>query len=125
MNKNTMLKSTMIEMELTNGEKVQLTLNFSRLLNVRNKRKKDYDKYNEVIMNGAKDVFDNVQVVYMAYLCGLDDLDEAMSESEFIELIPPYMNTINETVSNLIAPKKKTDSEKPSENEVPGVQNVE
>lgn len=125
MKKNVMLKSTVIDFELVNGEKVQLTLNFSQLLNVRNKRKVDYEKYNKVIMEGAKDIFDNVQVVYMAYLCGLDDVDEAMSESEFIALIPPYMNVINETVSDLIAPKKKTDSEKPSESEAAEGQNVE
>lgn len=111
---DTMIKSRMIPLELENGEIVQLTLNFGKLLNVRAKRKDIYKRYNKVMMDGPEDVFDNVIIVYTAYLCGLDDIDNCKSEEEFTKLLPPYMQQVNNIVMDLTRPKKQTDSEEPS-----------
>ena len=111
---NTMIKSRMIPLELENGEIVQLTLNFGKLLNVRAKRKDIYDRYNKIMMDGSTDILDSATVVYVAYLCGLDNLEEAMSEEEFMTLLPPYTNVTINLFIELTRPKKQTDSEKPS-----------
>lgn len=111
---DTMMKSRMIPLELENGEIVQLTLNFGKLLNVRAKRKDIYKRYNKVMMDGPEDVFDNVIILYTAYLCGADDIDNCKSEEEFTNLLPPYMQQVNNYVMDLTRPKKQTDSEKPS-----------
>ena len=122
---DTMIKSRMIPLELENGEIVQLTLNFGKLLNVRAKRKDIYKKYNKIMMDGPEHVFDNVYILYTAYLCGLDDIDSGVDEETFIQLLPPYMAQVNNIVMDLTRPKKQTDSEKPSnQEEKPEDQNV-
>ena len=122
---DTIIKSRMIPLTLENGETVQLTLNFGKLLNVRAKKKDIYKKYNKIMMDGPEDVFDNVVILYTAYLCGLDNIDNSMSEEEFTQLIPPYISQVNQLVIDLTRPKKQTDSEKPSVQEgKPESQNV-
>lgn len=119
MDKKTMLKSSMQELELVNGEKIQLTLNFKRLLNVRNKRKDLYRRYNDIMMNGPKDMFHNITILYVAYLCAIDDpedMDVAMDEGTFMELLPEY-NVIMQKVMDLVNPKKPEASEEHSEEE--------
>lgn len=119
MDKNVMLKSNMEEIEMTNGEKVKLTLNFKRLLNVRNKRKDLYQRYNKIMMDGPKDLFHNITILYVAYLCAIDnpdDMEYAMDEGTFMELLPEY-NVIMQKVVDLVSPKKPEASEEHSEAE--------
>ena len=114
-----MMKSRMIPLELENGEIVQLTLNFGKLLNVRAKRKDVYDRYNNIMMNGSKDILDSATVVYVAYLCGLENMEDAMSEEEFMTLLPPYTNVTINLFVELTRPKKQTDSEERSKESEP------
>ena len=119
MNENVMLKSNMEEIELANGDKVKLTLNFKRLLNVRNKRKELYQRYNKIMMDGPKDLFHNITILYVAYLCAMEDpdnIDYAMDEGTFMELLPEY-NVIMQKVVDLVSPKKSEASEEHSEAE--------
>lgn len=119
MEKNIMLKSSMQEIELINGDKVKLTLNFRRLLNVRNKRKDLYTRYNKIMMDGPKDVFHNITILYVAYLCAIDDPDDfdvAMDEGTFMDNLPEY-NVIMQKVLELVNPKKPEASEENSEAE--------
>ena len=52
---------------LENGEKINLTLNFGRLLQLKKENKPIYEKYNKVLANGAKDVIeDTIIVIYTA-----------------------------------------------------------
>ena len=44
---------------LENGEKINLTLNFGRLLQLKKENKPIYEKYNKVLANGAKDVIED------------------------------------------------------------------
>lgn len=110
----TMIKSTITDFTFADGTKAGLTLNFSRLLEVRGKRKDIYDKYNKVIMEGLTDIFDQITVLYTAYLCGLEDLEAAIPYKEFIELVPPNQMHLTRLVRELLDPKKPTDSEQPS-----------
>ena len=109
------VKSKAIPFDLEDGTTIDLTLNFKRLLDVRNKRKDIYKRYNQVFMDGLKDALDGPVVLYTAYLCGIDNIDTAMSEDAFLELLPPFPGLITDAVISLMKPKKKTDSEEHSE----------
>ena len=104
------MKNTFIDFELENGTKIQLTLNFSRLLQLKNKRKNTYDKYTNALA-GKGDAFENSLItLYTAYLCAnIESLDnnEVMSYETFIDSIPQNYILMNTTVAKLIDPKKK------------------
>jgi hypothetical protein len=113
--KEAMFKSTVKKLKLLSGKEVDLTLNFKRLLEVRSKRKDLYERYNNIIMQGTKDSFDVITVIYTAYLCGLNQIEDGMSEDEFMDELPPYIMTLNAIVRDLVTAKKPEASEKPSE----------
>lgn len=72
-------------LELANGEKVELTLTFAKLYQLRTLKPEEYEKFNNVVMNGTKDMFDFLRVNYTAYLCShVDDLDACMSFEDFM-----------------------------------------
>ncbi len=104
------MKNTFIDLELENGEKIQLTLNFMRLLKLKNARKDIYEKYNKILIQGTKDgVEDTLTTLYTAYLCAnVDNLDNIMNFETFMKSVPQdfvYLNSINNLLLN---PKKKT-----------------
>ena len=82
-------RATLLEMEMKDGTKVQMTLSFGRLFRLRQNRPEIYEKYNNLAMNGMKDELDFITYLYAAYLCAnVDKLEECMDEMEFIERIP-------------------------------------
>lgn len=104
------MKNTFLDYELEDGSKIQLTLNFARLLQLKNKRQNIYNKYTNALA-GKGDPFENSLItLYTAYLCanieGIDN-NEVMSYEDFIESIPQNYITMNTTVDLLINPKKK------------------
>lgn len=104
------MKNTYIDLKLEDGSVIQLTLNFSRLLQLKNKRKTIYEKYTTAL-SGKGDAFENSLVtLYAAYLCAnIEKLDseEIVSFDEFIDAIPQSFILINNLVDQLINPKKK------------------
>ena len=104
------MKNTTTKLILIDGQEVGLTLNFARLLKVKNFNKRLYEDFMKALKND-KDfdvIFDSIKILYIAYLCqNAADLESAMKEEEFIELVPCDMTTINTLVAELIAPKKK------------------
>lgn len=108
------LKNTLYPFTLADGTEIKLTMNFARLLSLKSKNKPRYDRFNRIMMDGPKDLFDNVELLYTAYLCALEDGDTAMSYEAFLENIPDGINAVNTAVNELINPKKKIDSEKRS-----------
>lgn len=105
------MKCTMLELELLDGSKINLTLNFMRLLKVKNYNKKIYEEYMHALKNQDFDViFDSMKVIYVAYLCANSDKlgsEELMSEEEFMEAVPMDIEIISTLASELIKPKKK------------------
>lgn len=91
---------------LKDGKEIQLTLNFARLLKVKNDNKNIYEKYNNAILNGTKDVFDMVDIIYTAYLCA-NIGEEVLEYNRFIELIPESTTLIARKVQALTSSKKK------------------
>lgn len=103
------MKSTITNMILTDGRKVELTLNFARLLKVKNFNKGLYEDFMRVLKQD-KDfdiIFDSIKILYVAYLCAnANDLENVISEEEFMELVPD-ITTINIIATELVVPKKK------------------
>ena len=102
------MKNTVQKLELNSGEVVELTLTFAKLLKVKNHNKKLYESFMNALKNKDFDpLLDSAKVVYVAYLCGLNDLENALSEEEFLEELPMDLTVINQIVAELINPKKK------------------
>lgn len=109
------MKNTFLDFELEDGTKIQLTLNFTRLLQLKNKRKDIYGKYTSALA-GKGDVFENSLVtLYVAYLCAnIESLDKdgtLMTYTTFINSIPQDFILLNDYNEKLLNPKKKTASD--------------
>lgn len=91
---------------LNDNKEIKLTLNFARLLKVKNDYKDTYEKYNDIILNGTKDIFDMVHILYTAYLCANIN-EELLDYNNFIELIPSSTTLIASKVNKLTSSKKK------------------
>lgn len=104
------LDSTMHAFEMADGSTVQMTLSFRRLMELKTRNKQQYENCNRIMMEGPKDIFDNVSILYTAYLCALDEKEIPMGYDAFVDGLPGYMNVVNEMVQDLIRPKKKTSS---------------
>lgn len=100
--------NTVVEFTLMDDSVVKLTLTYARLYKVRAENKEAYDRYNKVMMEGSKDEFDNLFLLYTAYLCGLVGTGETtMSFEDFIEKVPPNRKEIQTAIRRLVYPVKK------------------
>lgn len=100
--------NTYSELELSNGQKLKLTLNLKRLLILKSNHLDLYKEANKIITKGADDIFDMVKVLYAAYLCALEIGAEEMNYETFLNLVSDLgFGDITEKVGNLIQPKKK------------------
>ena len=105
------MKNTYQELTLTNGEVVKLTLNFARLLKLKNDRKDLYERLMKILQSKDFDIiFDSMTVLYVGYLCAnvehLQD-EQILSEEEFMELVEFDLGEIIIVAGNLIQSKKK------------------
>ena len=102
------MKNTYQELELEDGLVVKLTLNFARLLVIKNDQPKLYDRFMKVLQNKSFDiVFDSLTVLYTAYLCANMNEESKLSEEDFINMVPFDLEVINVTAGKLIQNKKK------------------
>ncbi len=102
------MKNTYQELVLENGETVKLTLNFARLLKIKNEQPKIYDRFMKVLQNKDFDiVFDSLTVLYTGYLCANMNNESILSEDEFMELVPFDLEVINVIAGQLIQSSKK------------------
>lgn len=112
-------KNTYVEFELEDGRKVNLTLQFYRLYMLKNSnKKKEYDRYNEINVKGAKEELDIAEMLYTAYLCAnVKELEGCMKYEEFLMNMPSDREYIMDVYNSLVAPSKKQDSKKRSPTE--------
>jgi hypothetical protein len=102
------LKNTKYEFEFEDGDKCEMTLAFYILYQFKTKNKSLYERYNKIIANGVKDEFDMLTVAYTAYLCAnIDNLDECMSEEEFMIKCGSDRIALRNAVEALVKPKKQ------------------
>ena len=97
------MKSTYQELELIDGTKVKLTLNFARLLILKNKDPKFYDDLMRILQYKDFDViFDTIRVLYAGYLCAKGENDEVLTEEQFMELVPFNLENNDRLAGKLI-----------------------
>lgn len=101
--------STSYEMETADGGKIKLTLAYRYLYQLRANHRDQYEGVNRVLAKGAKDIFDNIEVLYAAYLCqsiaDTGDTEGCMGFDDFLDVCPPFEQAAI-AVGMLIAPKK-------------------
>lgn len=103
--------NTSIDFELINGDTVPLTISWGLLYQVRSKSKADYERYSKMVSAGVKDdVLGYVTIIYMGYLCAYIQQngkpDGAMSEKDFLDLVPNDMELVVKTANALLSPKR-------------------
>ena len=101
--------NTTYEIETLSGEKLKLTLSYRYLNQLRAKHREQYADFNRIMTTGAKDMFDNLTVLYTGYLCQrvaeTGDTEGAMSFDDFMDACPAWED-VQRAVGMLIAPKK-------------------
>lgn len=102
--------NTTYALETNDGGSIELTLAYRYLYQLRSKHRDQYNEYNAIMTKGANDEFDNLTILYTAYLCQLiaenGDTNGCMSFDEFLDLMPSDRVEIGKAVGMLIAPKK-------------------
>ena len=102
------MKNTYQELELIDGQIVKMTLNFARLLKIKNDQPQIYDRFMKVLQNQAFDIVsDSLTVLYVGYLCANIGNESVLSEDDFVELMPFDLELINVKAGQLIQGKKK------------------
>lgn len=102
------MKNTYQELELNDGQIIKMTLNFARLLKIKNDQPQIYDRFMKVLNNKEFDVIsDSLTVLYIGYLCANIGNESILSEEEFAELIPFDLELISTKAGQLIQSKKK------------------
>lgn len=102
------MKNTYQELELNNGEVVKLTLNFARLLKIKNDREDLYTRLMKILQATQVDlILDCLTVLYVGYLCANLDSKNVLSEEEFTDLVPFDIELINVLSGKLIMGNKK------------------
>lgn len=101
--------NTECDFELADGQVVKLTLTFYKLLQLKNKDKKLYDRYNKITTEMQKN-FEEVNIViclYVAYVCANMGEDDLLTEDEFIMLCGSDRVAASEAYAQLTNPKKR------------------
>jgi hypothetical protein len=109
--------NTTIEFEFCDGTTAKMTLFFYALYQLKNKNKALYDRYNKVMTNQAKGIYDELEMItllYVAYVCANLDEENLMSEEEFIMKCGADRKAVAEAAQELTSPKKAKASGKPS-----------
>ena len=104
------IKSKVEKLQLLNGDTVELTLNFARLLYL---RANGYEKEVKAAMNAINgttlDMLDMPFLFYGAYLCATEE--PKYTQAQFIDLMPWDMEEISTIYANINS-KKKVDLSK-------------
>ena len=98
-----------VNLKLTNGELVNLCLNFKSLLKVKNNYPDIYDSFNKVVLYGTqKDTyfFELLSVIYAGYLCANIENKDRYTFEEFRDLIPLNMKLISDVQATLLGYRK-------------------
>lgn len=102
-------KNTYVDIELETGETVKATLAYIHLLHLKNHNKEIYDRYNRIMTKGPQDELEIITVIYAAYLCACvanDEIEEAMTEEEFLSVMSPDREYAGQILTQLYNPKK-------------------
>lgn len=87
-----------MKMKLTNGQEVEMKINFKSLLELKNREPDAFEKGNHVIMDGTREVDDIVGGLYAAYVCANKN---HLTYEEFLEVLPFDLKEITKTFNGL------------------------
>lgn len=104
------MENTIMYYETTAGEKIGLTITFALLYKVKGECPEAYKRYNDVMMNGMKDIFDATSILYAAYLCANIENAERLPYTQFLEVLGDDMTGVMRTAAALMGRKKKAAS---------------
>ena len=76
--------SNKINYQLSDGENIELELSLLSLKKLKEAKKENYNIINSILLNGVTDIFEQIAIVYTAYLCAnIDNIDKCMNYDEF------------------------------------------
>ena len=88
---------------LLDGTEIEMELTLESLQQLKEKRKEDYQKVNSILLNGVRDIFEQITILYTAYLCAnIDDIDVCMSYEEFQKKINKKAGHLTITTNMLL-----------------------
>ena len=104
-----MTNNTYYKFTLSDGTTVELTLAFYLLYQLKAKKKSLYDRYCTALKDSSNgDELAMATIIYTAYCCGnLGNIDECMSEIEFLKLMPDNRKALMDAYNTIAGPKKK------------------
>lgn len=99
------------KIEMSDGTKLKLTITWGLLIRLRALNKQLYSQFSHVVMAGAADdVLKMLDIVYCGYLCQyIEDngtLADALTQDEFIAVVPADVNAVTMAAMALISPKE-------------------
>ena len=102
--------NTYYDFKLADGSVVKMTMNFYFLLQLKNKNKGLYERYNKTITkqsakNYEYDELDNMLILYTAYCCANLSAENLMSEEEFLMACSSDRKIVGEAITALLTPK--------------------
>lgn len=101
--------NTTYDYELADGTTVKMTLAFYKLLQLKNKNKSLYERYNKAMVKQAKgeyDELDNITLLYAAYVCENLEQSDLLSEEDFFMLCGSDREQVGKALQQLTNPKK-------------------
>ena len=117
-----------MQFALSNGDFLELTLSMRKQYELEQSRPDVYKKFVAAkgrIMKSNGDMeklsdLDAAQVIYAAYICGLDDMAQAIDYMDFLDLLEDdWTDAVNAAIE-IMTPKKRTASVKHSKAEPGG-----
>lgn len=99
------MKPSRIEYEMKDGSKVELSMNMAGIYELKQRDKEMYEVVNNVLMNGAKEITDILDVLYAAFV--IANPEKKMTKIEFLENANTAFIYNATTVNGMITRKKK------------------
>lgn len=104
-------KHTYREYKFPNGETIKLTVAFKFLLVLRERNEKIFERLNDGLLMGVKELTKAIYVMYGAYLCACyagenGGEENIMTESEFIDKLDDDLLDVMVVCTDLINKKK-------------------
>lgn len=73
-----------ITYKLLDGQEVDMELTLEGLYELKEVKKEEYEKINKILLNGVTDVFEQITILYTAYLCAnINNVNNCMTYEEF------------------------------------------
>lgn len=73
-----------ISYKLLDGQDVEMELTLESLYKLKQVREEEYLRINKILLEGITDIFEQITILYVAYLCAnIDSIDNCMNYEEF------------------------------------------